>query len=59
MTYTPDNLERLHRTFVADRSSVRWVQEHQLVAIDNVITWREQKIATPPTITMLAPSPNA
>ena len=54
MAYTPDNLEQLRRTFVADRSSVRWVQEHQLVTIDNVPTWRPQMIATPPTITMLA-----
>ncbi len=57
MAYTPDNLERLQRTFVADRTSVRWVQEHQLVAIDNVVTWRKQRIATPPTITMLAQAP--
>jgi hypothetical protein len=54
MAYTPDNLEQLRRTFVADRSSVRWVQEHQLVTIDNVATWRPQMIATPPTITMVA-----
>ena len=59
MTYTPDNLERLKRTFVADRSSLRWVKEHQLVVIDNVITWRDQQIATPPTITMVAQSPTA
>ena len=54
MAYTPNNLERLHRNFVADRSSVRWVQHHQLVKVDNVATWRPQKIAAPPTITMLA-----
>ncbi len=53
MAYTPDNLEQLRRTFVADRSSVRWVQEHQLVTIDNVATWRPQMIATPPTITTI------
>ena len=54
MTYSPNNLEHLRRTFVADRSSVRWVEVHRLVTVDNVATWRPQVIATPPTITMLA-----
>lgn len=54
MSYRPDNLEQLRRTFVADRSSVRWVQEDQLVVIDNVVAWRPQRIAAPPTIAVLA-----
>ena len=54
MTYSPDNLDQLRRTFVADRSSVRWVEVQRLVTIDNVATWRPHVIATPPTITMMA-----
>ena len=54
MAYTPKNLEQLRRSFVADRSSVRWVEVHRLIMVDNVATWRPLVFATPPTITMLA-----
>jgi hypothetical protein len=54
MDYTPERLEQLRRRFVAERSSVRWVRDHQLVTVKNVATWRPQMIATPPTVTTLA-----